>query len=382
MKEFLIDKQYDIGVYGWWGHDNFGGCLTYFALEQTLRKLNYSVLMIQEAIGLPPRYHISDDCIAMKFANKHYNCSPQVHFRNLYKFNNICDKFMVGGDQLWNNTIPFVREDNFLNFVDENKLKISYATSFGTSKHNPPPSFLDNMAPLLSRFDQVLVREKYAIDTAKRLYNVEAKQVIDAVFLLDQSDYIEAITAPSAILPKKYLFAYIFNPTFEKRRHIETIAHKLNLEIVCCPDAATAYHKLFFEVFNGIKSLSPLSIENFLYAYANASYIVTDSLHGTCMSYIFRKDFSVYYNERRGAERFTSLMDILQLDERRIFETQTPMQIMNSKFVATGIDWTNAEQNVNKEVNISLDLLKNSLEIPKSTTRIPSKFNFFKDLED
>ena len=45
----VMSRHYDVGIYGWWGHENFGGCLTYFALERTLESMGYDVLMIQEA---------------------------------------------------------------------------------------------------------------------------------------------------------------------------------------------------------------------------------------------------------------------------------------------------------------------------------------------
>ena len=49
-----------------------------------------------------------------------------------------------------------------------------------------------------------------------------------------------------------------------------------------------------------------------------ASYIVTDSFHGTCFSYIYKKDFSVYFNHQRGADRFVALMKILKDTEVKI----------------------------------------------------------------
>ena len=69
-----IARHYDVGVYGWWCHENFGGCLTYFALERVLKKMGFSVLMIQEAKGLPGRYIIPNTGISMRFAQKNYDC--------------------------------------------------------------------------------------------------------------------------------------------------------------------------------------------------------------------------------------------------------------------------------------------------------------------
>lgn len=381
-KRSIMKHHYDIGIYGWWGHENFGGCLTYYALNKSLTKMGRSVLMIQEAVGLPPRYIIPDNCIAMRFALKHYDCSPQVHLSELYKFNDKCDAFITGGDQLWNPAIPFVREDNFLNFVDENKLKLSYSTSFGNAGHYPSTEFVDTMAPLLKRFDAISVREDYAVKIAKDFYGVSAKHIIDAVFLLDAEDYVEATHDATVELPEQpYLFAFILNPTQEKRAQIEIIAKKLNLQIVCAPDAAEAYHEEFHKVFQGL-DIIPLSIENFLKAYANASYVVTDSFHGTCMSHVFHKDYSVYFNQQRGADRFVSLMKLLKQDSRAIDETMTEQQLLENKEVGFTVDWSVSDANIAKERQEALEWLNTAVNIKKSQDKIPSKFNVFHGLID
>lgn len=360
-----LKNHYDVGIYGWWGHDNFGGCLTYYALNTVISQMGYSVLMIQEANGLPGRYDIPDNCIAMQFASAHYDCTAQCNINEMFMYNDLCDTFVVGGDQMWSFYIPFVKEDNFLNFVDDSKNKVSYSTSFGPKNFTPPQEFVAKVRPLLQRFNSVSVREDYAVDIAKRIYNVEAVQVIDAVFLLKKEDYINAASDSTFVFPDKFLFAFILDPTDNKRRQIECIAKKLGLEIVCAPDAASGRHKIFAEIFAGLNIITPLNISNFLKAYEKASYIVTDSFHGTCFSYIFKKNFNVYYNNLRGADRFVSLMDMLQLQTRRIYENQTDYDLLISSDVEPNIDWSKADNNVLIAVNSSRSWLKKALSYSK-----------------
>lgn len=181
-----LKDHYDVGIYGWWGHDNFGGCLTYYALNKSISKMGYSVVMLQEANGLPVRYNIPDDCIAMQFMRKNCDCTKQLNVLDLPSYNDLCDTFIVGGDQMWSFYINMVKEDNFLNFVSNEKVKLSYSTSFGPNNFNPPRWFVDMAKPLLQRFDAVSVREDYAVALAKEIYDVNATQVIDAVFLLEK----------------------------------------------------------------------------------------------------------------------------------------------------------------------------------------------------
>ena len=274
-----LKVHYDVGIYGWWGHDNFGGCLTYFALNKVIEKMGYSVVMLQEANGLPVRYTIPEDCIAMQFITKNCDCTKQVNVLDLQQYNDLCDTFIVGGDQMWSFYIQMVREDNFLNFIDSNKTKLSYSTSFGPANFNPPKQFVDMAKPLLKEFDAISVREDYAVKLASEIYNVKAEQVIDAVFLLEKSDFVKVSSDASYDFPKKFLFAFILNPTKDKRRQVECIANKLGLDIVCAPDAAAGYHKSFFELFSGLKTINPLNVSNFLKAYEKASYIVESFIY-------------------------------------------------------------------------------------------------------
>lgn len=367
-----MKKHYDVGIYGWWCHENFGGCLTYFALERTIKKLGYSTLMIQEALGYPSRYVIPEDCISMQFAKEVYDYAPQTYINDMPGFNNICDRFIVGGDQLWNESIPFSKEDYFLSFVNDDKLKLSYSTSFGQKDHNPTAAFLNKMSPLLRKFDAVSVREKYAETIASSIYNAKATQVIDAVFLLDKTDYLEATKHATFEPSGKYLLAFILNPSIKKREQIEAIAKKLHLKVLCIPDAAAAYHESFYKIFDGLDSIRPLSVSNFIKAYANADYVVTDSFHGTCMSYVFEKDFNVYFNELRGADRFIDLMRILNLNNRKISETDNIEDIPFNKNINYNVDWSTAKENVKIERDKALTWLKTALSLQPSKNAYPS----------
>lgn len=356
-----LKDHYDVGIYGWWGHDNFGGCLTYYALNKSISKMGYSVVMLQEANGLPVRYNIPDDCIAMQFMRKNCDCTKQLNVLDLPSYNDLCDTFIVGGDQMWSFYINMVKEDNFLNFVSNEKVKLSYSTSFGPNNFNPPRWFVDMAKPLLQRFDAVSVREDYAVALAKEIYDVNATQVIDAVFLLEKNDFIKAAEDSNYNFPENFLFAFILNPTREKRRQVERIAKKLGLDVVCAPDAAVGYHKSFYETFAGLKVIDPLNVSNFLKAYEKASYVVTDSFHGTCFSYIYKKNFSVYFNEQRGADRFVALMKLLELDERRIFEKQSDEELINNANIDFNVDWKKADENIERERKVSWNWLLNAL---------------------
>ncbi|MCR5266401.1 MAG: polysaccharide pyruvyl transferase family protein [Cyanobacteria bacterium RUI128] len=52
------------------------------------------------------------------------------------------------------------------------------------------------------------------------------------------------------------------------------------------------------------------NIEDFLYLIKNASFVVTDSFHGTCFSLIFEKHFRSIINTERGTARYKIFFDM------------------------------------------------------------------------
>jgi hypothetical protein len=58
------------------------------------------------------------------------------------------------------------------------------------------------------------------------------------------------------------------------------------------------------------------SVEGWLAAIHEASFVVTDSFHGTAFSILFNKPFMAYGNPKRGLARFASLLKMFGLEDR------------------------------------------------------------------
>ena len=52
-----------------------------------------------------------------------------------------------------------------------------------------------------------------------------------------------------------------------------------------------------------------LTVEGWIAIFRDASFVVTDSFHGTVFSIIFEKPFRLVANEKRGGARFTDLLE-------------------------------------------------------------------------
>src|SRR5690606_26995111 len=58
------------------------------------------------------------------------------------------------------------------------------------------------------------------------------------------------------------------------------------------------------------------SVEDWLKAFRDAAFIVTDSFHGCVFSILFKKPFITVGNENRGLNRFHSLLSMFSISQR------------------------------------------------------------------
>ena len=61
-----------------------------------------------------------------------------------------------------------------------------------------------------------------------------------------------------------------------------------------------------------------MSVEQWLRAFSDASFIVTDSFHGCVFSILFNKQFVAVGNIERGLSRFSSLLNSFSISERLV----------------------------------------------------------------
>lgn len=365
-------KKYDVGILGWWYGKNYGSILTYYGLNRAIADMGYSVLMVHEALGYNGyRVRWPDNILSLEFARRvGYKYTQQCHYSELPRLNDDVGAFVVGSDQLWNPLIGRVNDDLFLDFVSPERRRIAYATSFGNrgiAKFKP--EFVEKHSANLKKFDAISVREAYAVNTAKVVFEVEATQVVDPVFLLPRADY-EALADKAPLkVSGEYLAVFFLDPNPEKRDVALAIADKLGLQrIVVIPNPDNG-HKVAKRVFSGdrFEILSQDAPEIFLHAYRNSRYVVTDSFHGTAFAVIFNKPFSSIYNTHRGADRFKNLMAFMGFGEsRRVLETDTAETIRANPDVSIDLDFSAAEARIEEGRRKSLRWLKTAISEPST----------------
>ncbi|MGO2049470.1 MAG: polysaccharide pyruvyl transferase family protein [Microbacterium sp.] len=378
----LPEKKYDVAILGWWYGKNYGSILTYYGLNRAIDSLGHSVVMVHEPLGYNGyRVEWPDDILSMEFARRiGYEYTEQMHYSELPGLNDVARTFVVGSDQLWNPMIGRVNDDLFLDFVAPQNDRVAYGTSFGnrgTEKFKP--YFISRHAANLQKFKSISVRESYAVDTAVDIFGAKASLVVDPVFLLPQEHYVELASKATVSTEGEYMAVFFLDPNPEKRAVAQAIADKLGFKkilVIPNPDDGREHVE---EVFAGdprVEIVSEDAPENFLRGYRDASYVVTDSFHGTAFATIFEKPFSSLYNAKRGADRFTNLLASLGFDDtRRVFEIDDTESIAQNPNVTREIDFTKAREYIEAGRATSMEWLKNALdpEMKDSAELDPSK---------
>ena len=319
------DKKYDFGIIGLWFGRNYGSMATYYALHQTVMKMGYSVLMIENPLK-PDHEIILDKSHPYNIAKVFYNVSEKKKLNRMYELNKECRGFIVGSDQLWNVGLsrPY-KQMYYLGFADDSVKKISYGTSFG-KQYNGTEGERKVSSANLKRFDGVSVRDRLSLDICKNKFGVEnAVEVCDPTFLCDRADYEKLSDMANIQENEKYILAYVLDPNEEIGEKLEQLSVDKNVKVIVMLDEPPKNWEMNLKRLGltgkgNVEVKKDVDLFEWMWYYKNAESVFTDSFHGTIFSVIFRKPFITLMNVRRGAERFLSLLEPLEL-EYRLFET-------------------------------------------------------------
>ncbi len=292
----LKNFKFDFAIYNFWWSNNYGAALTAFAVQQLLSQLGKTSVLIFYLQGHTQNSYFNT--LSEKFAREHLTYTGLCESASdLVALNKIADKFIVGSDQVFR--YQYAQDACFLNFVDYDKVKIAYSASFGKDKSDIPYKLLNKYKFLLSRFDYVSVRELSGIDICKHTFGISAKQIIDPVFQIDRKIWSE-LAEETSLHECNYVLSYILDKNEELWQKIQNYAENKSLKVI--------------EI-----DLEKHSVQDWLYLIKNAEAVITDSFHGLCFSLIFNKKVNCLINKERGAERFKSIQEILNLPEQLFF---------------------------------------------------------------
>ncbi len=352
---YALEGKHDIGLVCMMNL-NTGNNLTNYALYRVLTDMGYRVLVISDLRDNSQTGVVDERFLRfLKNPYSNFDIAPICTSKNeLYTFNDKCDAFVVGSDQLFR--AEFVEEmDDFslLDWVSGANYKMSYSTSFGCESYEGSRREKCKMEYLLKRFQRLSVRENSSVRLLRDVFGCDGECVLDPVFLCDKKHYLDMEPIGRMRLPKeKYVGAYILDKTEAKNKVINSLAQTLT-------DGSRLIINDFYDEENTLKEPS---IEEWIAMVSNSEFFVTDSFHGLCFALIFEKQFVVVFDKKswRGFERIRDILERLSLEDRIIPEDDDFNAIDIIK--KNSINYSEVNRKLDEEKNKSFKWLRDALE--------------------
>lgn len=250
--------------------------------------------------------------------------------------------YCTGSDQVWNSgwnkgIIP----EYYLNFVDNNSLKISFAASFGNS--NIIEEDRELIKALLERYKLITVREKASVDMLEKNLGLKSYEFLDPT--LQMSDiFWKSICKLERKISEKYILLIQLNRNhefdelavnFSKLKGLKLIRLCLRVDQMLLPG----------------KSIVIPKVEDYLRLIRDAEYVLTDSFHAVSFCLNFEKQFYIYFPEKYS-ERLQSILSILGLVDRNL-------KTFN---YSACIDYTKVNDSLKKKRTIAKQIIMEAIE--------------------
>lgn len=315
MKEIAIVTIYD--------DVNIGNKLQNYALEKTLADMGFKVanIICEEILYsiryLPLKLRLKT-LLHPKLRKKHKLFMQRTERFRRFSSNHLTrgetvsfsaaaqaelqhyDYFVVGSDQVWHNWRGKEEELNyfFLRFAPEHK-RVCYAPSFGFDQI--PDRYRSVYETGLKGFPELCCREQSGCELIRQLTGREAELVCDPTLLLNVEDWDQIAAKPEYEVPEKFMLVYFLGGQSDRvRGEINRISREKGLAVIDLYSIGVQEHYL-------------TTPDEFLYLMGRASYVCTDSFHGSVFSTVYQRPFHVFpRGDSSGAKmgnRIATLLD-------------------------------------------------------------------------
>lgn len=339
-------------------HTNYGGILQAYALQTVLERMGHQVVHLQPFVEYPPLhsswkmplvwgkrflkkyidgemgYPVFAD--PRKWVRQHTDAfiASYIYLKYLKsdEWNPISvqdyDTIIFGSDQIWRPIYAIPIEKYFGSFLEGSSIKrIAYAASFGTEENEYTVDQIKQCANLLSQFSAVSVRESLAVSICKERFGINAVQMLDPTMLLDVDDYKYLFEKSNSSKCTGNLAVYVLDENTQTNVFVEKISKEKLLNPI----------RINSKVENSDAPLTErvqFPLEQWLRAFNDVEFVITDSFHACVFSILFHKPFICIGNKDRGTSRFHSLLKMFGLTNRMV-------DIINyNQSEMSDIDWT------------------------------------------
>lgn len=356
-------KAVRAGIITFHAVNNFGAVLQAYALCRTLRECGCEACVID----------YQPDCIVGPYHRLGYR--PMTNLRRIirnWRFNEFrrasiktsacrykteqqllgcppdLDACVCGSDQIWNLKILEGQVDRgyFLGFGSYKQRRVAYAPSFGdgviSGEHR------DKVAQLLGKFDALSARENAGRSLIKKLTGRDVPLVLDPSLLID--DYSQVINQQDDA-PERYILAYPLEQSEEFTRFLMRVQQLLRLPVV----------NVGTNPLRGVHlNRTCLGPSEWLGWVRRASFVCTNSFHGTAFSIAFQRDFACSPHQQRPTlnDRILDLLEKIGLSERFVSDATT----LNSRSPSLRpVDYSTSGPLLRAAISQSLDYLRTAV---------------------
>lgn len=303
-KNIITSLKNRIAYYGIWKGTIKFVCLVIDSLREKKNRKQFKDNYIQKHI------------IFENFFKEKIKHSPNhIMLSEVYDTRLPYDVYIAGSDQIWNYMQTRRLDVYFLKFANRFKAKkISYAASFSVSKI--PEDLKHTYKELINNIDSISVRETNAINIVKTLTNRNAEQVLDPTLLLTKQEWVDYVSNKHYSPVKgEYIIVYTLSGSKYIYDLAKDVAHRLgDVRIINIKDTFQTSREEAY-----IINLFDAGPSEFITLFSRASYVITDSFHGTAFSINFNIPFTTMLNPVSNMnQRALSLLELTGLKNDRL----------------------------------------------------------------
>lgn len=286
-----------------------------------------------------------------EFHNKYTKLSNHTYtnFLELYSAELPYTHLIVGSDQVWNYMNKFSVEPFFLTFDNKAK-KISYAASIGHA--DIPQEIQPFYKKWSAEFSAISLREDRGVEIMKSITGRDdITCVLDPTLLLTKQEWCNSLNISERI-NEKYILIYLLSMSPFSIALAKQIAKEKGYIIKMVSTAAISLNK-----DKEIMYYDGVSPRTFVELFSSASFVITNSFHGTAFAVNFNIPFySTTRKSKRYNSRFISLLQKTNLIDRLLYEEDA------LGMISTDVDFKKCNLTLTLERLHSLNFIDNSLQ--------------------
>lgn len=323
---------------------NYGSFMQALSLKKIIESLGHQVVFVDYTVE-PDIEHRNSNIYKLKYfvkmMNKHikgtiighyiyclvkkndinkqnifFSCHNMLGVSNKYHFRTKVDVLVIGSDEVFNCLQPGFNVGYSLELFGKNnnaKRVITYAASFGNTTIDRLEKYgiIEELGKLINNMSAVSVRDDNSLNIIKSISNKEVKIHLDPVLISN----IELEHWKNNYL-KDYVILYGYRNRFTETEceKIMKFAHSKQCMLISIGEPQIKYDKYI--------CCRPDEILGY---FKNASYIITDTFHGTIFSIIMHKKFLTIARPSLDGmggneEKIYSLMKYLGLNSRLVID--------------------------------------------------------------